>query len=62
MADIVEVVRCRDCHFFIKKTATGGDVIGQCDLHGKMYMFGEDYCSYGSKDKEKTDEQTRKNL
>ena len=38
-ADVVEVVRCRDCiHFYAEKG-------GFCELHG-IEFYSDDYCSY----------------
>lgn len=49
MADIVEVVRCKNCEYFVDKTRTGGAQLGECEMHSGMYMFYEDFCSYGKK-------------
>lgn len=49
MPDIVEVVRCKNCDYFVDKTRNGGAQLGECEMHNGMYMFYEDYCSYGNK-------------
>lgn len=47
MSDIVEVVRCKNCDYFVDKSRLGGAQLGECEMHSGMYMFYEDYCSYG---------------
>ena len=47
-ADVVEVVRCKDCKYFFSNGKNGGS----CDLL-LLQMENNDYCSYGAKmDKE----------
>ncbi len=45
--DAVEVVRCKDCKFFIHPTATDG----LCELDGKhrIIWLNDDFCSYGER-------------
>lgn len=49
MPDIVEVVRCKNCDYFVDKTRQGGAQLGECEMHNGMYMFYDDFCSYGNK-------------
>lgn len=52
-ADVVEVVRCKDC----KHYENNDDILGYCKLHTgnagyceeAVYMEEDDYCSYGKK-------------
>ena len=50
-ADVVEVVRCRDCKWW--EARTYGGCIGKCEnpLNGLVieYLDDEDYCSYGER-------------
>ena len=41
-ADVVEVVRCKDCRFYAIKQSS------LCDMHNTA-VNAEDYCSYGVK-------------
>ena len=41
-ADVVEVVRCKDCRFYASKQSS------LCDMHNTA-VNAEDYCSYGVK-------------
>ena len=43
-ADVVEVVRCKDCKFFMNNTDFG---YPWCDKqrHGNLFVSGLDYCS-----------------
>lgn len=41
-ADVVEVVRCKDCRFYAIKQSS------LCDTHNTS-VNAEDYCSYGTK-------------
>lgn len=43
-ADVVEVVRCKDCKFF-----TGKDYDGCCIKNGLATRYAYDYCSYGER-------------
>ena len=51
-ADVVEVVRCKDCRYFTPQAGWGG---GQCSyLEDKfelseVLMFDDDYCSDGER-------------
>ena len=56
-ADVVEVVRCRDCKYF---TIDEGDVLGFCHCErivvsgmGELYPAEEHFCNYGER-KEQT--------
>ena len=40
-ADLVEVVRCKDCRYF-------DGVFGHCDNHG-MAILPNEFCSYGER-------------
>lgn len=51
MADIVEVTYCKDCKFYRRKQSWPDEIIGQCEMHKGMYMFGYDFCSYGKEGK-----------
>ena len=43
----VEVVRCKDCKFFIHPTATDG----LCELDGnhRIIWLNDDFCAYGER-------------
>jgi hypothetical protein len=45
--NFVEVVRCKDCKFFIEPTATDG----LCELDGasRIIWRNDDFCSYGER-------------
>ncbi len=49
-ADVVEVVRCRDCKIGFKKFVGGKELI-ECQRHAyddpRQYKFLDDFCSYG---------------
>lgn len=42
--DAVEVVRCKDCKFFV----SDGGALKECDYH-EIYVLDDDYCSYGER-------------
>ena len=45
-ADVVEVVRCRDCkHLYVRSGALG---VYECELYGG-YPSGEYFCAYGER-------------
>lgn len=48
-ADVVEVVRCKDCKYF--KTSINKE--DYCELHSavwyKFYIRADDFCSYGKR-------------
>ena len=51
-ADVVEVVRCKDCKHYIAYYCTR-DIKGRTNM---FYMTENDYCSYGErKEKDKTE-------
>ena len=43
-ADVVEVVRCKDCQYW-----TGKDYDGCCIKNGLATRYANDYCSYGER-------------
>lgn len=43
-ADVVEVVRCKDCQYW-----TGKDYDGCCIKNGLATRFAKEYCSYGER-------------
>lgn len=52
-ADVVEVVRCKDCKYF---EIEDGDILGLCkcgyiavSYNGELYPKETDFCSYGEK-------------
>lgn len=51
-ADVVEVVRCKDCRYFTPQAGWGG---GQCSYLedrfelSEVLMFDDDYCSDGKR-------------
>lgn len=48
-ADVVEVVRCKDCRNFGEDVGMSKDgVWARCLLHGRI-MCERDFCSYGEK-------------
>lgn len=56
-ADVVEVVRCKDCKYFILDE---GDGLGYCTCQkipmnfvGELYPTEDFYCSYGERKEEK---------
>ena len=47
-ADVVEVVRCKDCEHWLKDVAGCTDFVGRCEYAN--YMVGANgYCVYGEK-------------
>ena len=56
-ADVVEVVRCKDCKKFIKKGEEflNNDVFGICEKSRTGFfddgeeVYGNDFCSYGER-------------
>ena len=47
-ADVVEVVRCKDCKHWLKDFAGCTDIVGRCEWAN--YMVGANgYCVYGEK-------------
>ena len=44
LADIVEVVRCKDCLYW-----TGKDYDGCCIKNGLATRYAKDYCSYAER-------------
>lgn len=57
-ADVVEVVRCKDCKYYVIHTLFGhtqGWCERLCDEHDKSLAHGtevNDYCSYGERKEE----------
>jgi hypothetical protein len=47
-ADVVEVVRCKDCKYYIANYCTR-DIKGRTNM---FYMTENDYCSYGERREE----------
>ena len=52
-ADVVEVVRCKDCEYYEPKNSIGTQGICNCgememNYGGKFYPFANDFCSYGT--------------
>lgn len=48
-ADVVEVVRCKDCKRAMKMSSKWGNKDKYlCDRH-KSFMLADDFCSYGEK-------------
>ena len=47
-ADVVEVVRCKDCKHYIANYCTR-DIKGRTNM---FYMLENDYCSYGERSKD----------
>lgn len=53
-ADVVEVVRCKDCIYWKDKNSKGTQGIclcGEKDMNygGEFYPFANDFCSYGER-------------
>lgn len=53
-ADVVEVVRCKDCKYWRSKNSKdtqGICVCGDMDMNygGEFYPFANDFCSYGER-------------
>lgn len=49
IADVQEVVRCKDCKYFLHYRCTADNSESyMCQLHGLCYGEG-DYCSYGER-------------
>lgn len=44
-ADVVEVVRCKDCKYYIANYCTR-DINGRTNM---FYMNADDFCSYGER-------------
>lgn len=50
-ADVVEVVRCKDCIFFKESEVTNS---AYCDWHREYFeTYPNDYCSYGERKEQK---------
>ena len=56
-ADVVEVVRCRDCKYFVDEDET--DILGLCTCkriaiayNGELYPERDFYCPYGERREE----------
>ncbi len=52
-ADVVEVVRCKDCEYWQDKNSKGTQGVclcGEKDMNygGEFYPFANDFCSYGT--------------
>jgi hypothetical protein len=47
-ADVVEVVRCKDCQYW-----TGNDYDGCCIKNGLSTRFAKDFCSHGERKEQK---------
>lgn len=47
-ADVVEVVRCKDCVYWEQAT----DNSGNCNRAFEITAYGCDYCSYGEREEE----------
>ena len=45
LADVVEVVRCKDCVYWEQAT----DNSGNCNRAFEITAYGSDYCSYGER-------------
>lgn len=56
-ADVVEVVRCKDCKHWYHETAgmiEHYECSVFCDCYGRGYLTGaDDFCSYGERKKQK---------
>lgn len=53
-ADVVEVVRCKDCRYYEPKNSIGSQGICNCgememNYGGEFYPLHTDFCSYGEK-------------
>ena len=53
-ADVVEVVRCKDCKYFLDKHRKNHQVIcmrGEKDMSygSDFYPYSDDFCSYGER-------------
>lgn len=54
VADVVEVVRCKDCEYWQDKNSKGTQGICLCgekemNYGGEFYSFANDFCSYGKR-------------
>ena len=45
-ADVVEVVRCKDCKWYYISKVNGQ---GWCDIHENSDVDGEGFCNYGKR-------------
>ena len=53
-ADVVEVVRCKDCQYYEPKNSLGTQGICMCgekemNYAGEFYPYETDFCSYGER-------------
>ena len=53
-ADVVEVVRCKDCKYYEPKNSLGTQGICMCgekemNYSGEFYPYETDFCSYGKR-------------
>lgn len=51
-ADVVEVVRCKNCKYAIEGDAVFGITDYYCRKHGIHCLSATDFCSYGEKDED----------
>ncbi len=50
-AEMVEVIRCKDCRYALRNLVKRDKDIVICDMHG-AYRKIDDYCSYGERAEE----------
>ena len=48
-ADVVEVVRCKDCKYSEREKAVLGIVDYKCTKHTITCLLDDDFCSYGER-------------
>ena len=58
MADVTEVVRCKDCRYFLDKQRKNHQGICMCgekdtSYSSDFYPYADDFCSYGERKDEK---------
>ena len=51
-ADVIPVVRCKDCEWAIKSTELPGWYMCKCEEAFDYYAKPDDFCSYGKKREE----------
>lgn len=47
-ADVVEVIRCKDCEYWTGKNPDSNKGVGYCKCNDE-YFNDDDYCSYGER-------------
>jgi len=58
-ADVVQVVRCKDCEWAVKSTELPGWYMCKCEEAFDYYAKPDDFCSYGKKREDRSEQNGR---